>query len=57
MFVKWSNELAKIPIDEHASAVVWIITDNHDIPHANVMMLILQAAWWAKVYQSTLRDY
>jgi hypothetical protein len=38
MFVKWSNELAKIPIDEHASAVVRIIADNHDIPYANVAM-------------------
>ena len=38
MFVKWSNELAKIPIDEHASAVIRIIADNHDIPYANVAM-------------------
>ena len=38
MFVKWSNELAKIPINEHASTVVWIIANNHDIPHTNVVM-------------------
>jgi hypothetical protein len=36
--VKRSDELAKIPIDEHASAAVRFIVDNHDIPHANVAM-------------------